>query len=64
MAVLSRKHLQEEIIVGSDNIWFHPMIAYHRGISNPVILKKFGIYFIYKNTCSEIHCVQALPFTI
>ena len=39
MAELSRKHLQEEIIVGSEKIWFHPMIAYHRGISNPVILK-------------------------
>ena len=39
MADLSRKYLQEEIIVGSEKVWFHPMIAYHRGISNPAILK-------------------------
>ena len=39
MADLSRKHLQESIILGSENIMFHPMIACHRGLQNPVILQ-------------------------
>ena len=39
MAHLSRKFLQEEIIVGAENIGFHPMIAYHRGNATPVILQ-------------------------
>ena len=61
MAELSRKLLQEEIIVGSEKILFHPMIAYHRGITNPIILKN-SEFISYINTlvpkfiaCKDCH---------